>query len=330
MPRVSFTPDNKVETSNGFDRLKLKLNETARVAYIENPVCVWVHTLYAPVIGEDGKPEMHMAAPKVGEDPIPMVKKEYIGRFQCLGNEKTIEDNGVDTVNCPACVLASAKGGFSARPAQRYAMHIAKYNVKQGTASVSTANFGVQIQVWIFNGKTFNQLEELNSGDFPFSENDIKLQLKEPPEEMQKLIITPAKGAEWQATDERKALVREAFEESHVSEPVLESMAARKQDKTMVQSMVDTVKERWAVVNGEAVASKSEKTTEELNSMLNTKRIAKPVVEVDEEDIRPVKATARKAAKPPVVVEDDEDDEGDEPSAPVAKVMNLKEMMDAL
>src|ERR1700744_2206147 len=103
MSRIQFTDDvsTAMQRRSNFPKLKLKQGDWARVCLLENPEQVYIHELREPEIlnGKGVKASKERRDGSKYED----WKEKFVASFQCLGDEETLFQNGVDVKNCPAC-----------------------------------------------------------------------------------------------------------------------------------------------------------------------------------------------------------------------------------
>lgn len=250
MPRTQFIPQNKAEVQGDFPRLKLDLNEKARIVCIEDPVYVYTHTLRAPKI-VNGVAEKHFMERKDGSR-YETFKLDFIGRPQCLGDLGILQDKGIDPVNCPACAVAQSSDLVDT-PQRRFAMHVVKYATRSGTFELSNP-YSVGIVVWSFTDTIFNKLTDFVTEWGPLAKHDLMLGPCTN-KDYQKFDIAIAKEAAYLIPDpdkstDRKRLTALAFKENQTKD--LESFCGRRVERKWLEEDLEAkVKARWRIANGE-------------------------------------------------------------------------------
>src|SRR5580692_10623347 len=128
MPRTSVSETNRSnDQPDQFPKLKLKTGEVARLLVVddENAWMEWVHSMRAPVIGENGKAVMTNKKRKNG-DLYEDYDMGFVGQRICLGDPSVVEDKEVDPARCPAC-QAAADGIQDMKPVRRFAVPVIRY-----------------------------------------------------------------------------------------------------------------------------------------------------------------------------------------------------------
>lgn len=243
MPTAGFTQDNKIETPLNFPRLKLDKGETARILCIEEAAYEYTHNLRAPQIVDD-QPVMQTTKTRQG-DEIQTHKYDFVGRPLCLGDLGILKDKGVDPDNCPAC-KASRDSSAIPGPERRFAMHVVRYALKQGSWDFQNP-FSVQLLVWSFTENIFNKLVDFSTTWGSLRAHDLKLgpcTVKE----YQKYDIDILPDAGWQSSPEHKQLVVTTYKENQCQDITI--FCGRKVTKAFMQEDVDKVLKRWDQVNG--------------------------------------------------------------------------------
>lgn len=258
MQQVGFKAENKKLTMADYPKLKLELNQRARVLCIEDPLADYVHNLKAPVV-VNGRPKMTMAKRTNGEEYETNVM-DFIGRPLCLGDRGVIEDKGIDPKNCPACALAS-ESDMTKPPERRFAMHVIRYAIKQsGDIPVVATPFSVQLVAWSFPESVFGKIVDIATEWGDLQQHDLLLGPCKPPVEYQKFDIGVAAKAAWMEPDpdgvDRKTLVVATYRENKA--PDLASFIGRKVDGRFMAEDVDKIRARWRVVNGQPPADGTE------------------------------------------------------------------------
>jgi hypothetical protein len=272
MQKMSFTAENKKVTMADYPKLKLGVNERARILCIEEPIVAYVHNLRAPIV-VNGQAKMTTAKRNNGEE-YETYAFDFIGRPLCLGDEGVIEDKGIDPKNCPACALAS-ESDMAKPPERRFAMHVIRYSIRQGGDIPTVATpFSVQLLAWSYPDSVFNKIVDIATEWGDLKQHDLLLGPCKPPVEFQKFDIGVAAKAAWMEPDQdgvdRKTLVVTTFRENKADD--LGSFCGRKVDSRFMAEDVDKIRARWRVVNGQPAADGTESVgalTAGLDELLN-------------------------------------------------------------
>jgi hypothetical protein len=247
MSRISFTDELPASSRSGeqFAKLKLKEGEKARIVLLETPEVVFQHQLYEPIL-ENGRGVRKTLKSKDGKSTYEVWDEKFIKSFQCLGDEDTVSQNGVDVKNCPACLASTQYDRFKA-PGPRYALNIVRYNTKNNT-SEPTSPFGISVVVWIFGEQKFKQLRSYaKEGGYDLKKHDVILGPCQH-EGFQKYEMLVAQEAVWLQSESNKKATMEAFQANRIED--LSPLIAQTLDRDVVQGYVDRVKRAWDVING--------------------------------------------------------------------------------
>jgi hypothetical protein len=163
MPTTTFGQDKVRASATSFPKIKLALNEIARVVCMEpGPVYEWVHNLQKPKFSAiDGKPKIVWLKKKDSEEQYQDYDMEFVGTPICLGDPDVLDEKGVDPSKCPACKL-SVDEDYVRPPSRRFATHVLQYSTKIGTPNLSTP-FSVQTRVWSMSEGRFAQIVQVLS-----------------------------------------------------------------------------------------------------------------------------------------------------------------------
>lgn len=244
MPRVAFSEENKVATTNyDYPKLKLKNQERARIVLLEDPAMEFVHTLRAPKI-VDGVPQM-ATTKKNGQDVTENIM-DFIARPLCLGDFATLSDKGSDPKRCPMCKMAQEHPDMAQPPQIRYAMHVIRYRTKGGSHDPITP-FSVETVVWSFTVRTFNKIVEFKTEWGDLRKHDLLLGPCEN-ENFQKFDISVGAKAAWLEDEERRTLTKETFKNNQI--PDLSIACGSKKELRWIEEDISKVLSAWAVVNG--------------------------------------------------------------------------------
>lgn len=246
MPVADFTPEFKRTADNDFDRLKLKLNEKARIVLLEKPTYAWVHTLRAPKIvsGRAVKVEK-----KRGGETIMDFDMDFIGRPLCLGDEGILHDDGVDPKNCPVCKRAK-EADEVLPPERRFAVNVIRYGLQRDGATL-TDPFSCTSVVWSFPESTYNKLygiamEYKNRGGLVGL--DLLLGPCQAPEAFQKFEIMPGSESVWNLDDKLTDVVTKTFQNNRVEN--LEGACGRRTELRWLKDDLQKIADRWKVAQG--------------------------------------------------------------------------------
>ena len=303
MPRVEFTSENKVATTNyDYPKLKLKKDERARILLLEAPVREYVHTLRKPQI-INGEPQMFTDTRKDGTK-FQNYKMDFLSRPICLGDATILEDKGSDPKNCPMCKLAHTNPDFTGAPQRRYAMHVIRYRTKGGSNDLVTP-YSVETLVWSFTDKTFNKIADFREEWDDLRKHDLLLG----PcvnELYQQFDITVSSKAAWLEDSERKTLTARTFKENQI--PDLTIACGSVKEKRWIEEDLAGITEAWTAVNGHTASShESTDLDADLNDLMDGAdekwADGKTEAEAKAETKKP-KKSSKKAA---TVVEDETD-----------------------
>ncbi len=266
MPRVAFSAENKVATTNyDYPKLKLKVGERARVIVgLEDPIVEYVHTLRKPQI-VNGVPQMFTDKRRDGTE-FEANKMDFISRPICLGDATVLEEKGSDPKNCPMCKLAQEHPDYTNPPQRRYAMHVIRYRTKGGTTDVATP-FSVETLVWSFTDTIFNKISDFKEEWGDLRKHDLLLGPCQAPEHYQKFDITVAAKAAWLESEERKKLTAQTFKENQI--PDLTIAAGAVKQKQWIEQDVASIVEAWAEVLGAETPDTATGLDEDLSGLLS-------------------------------------------------------------
>lgn len=251
MSRIQFTDEVSpaLQRGNNFPKLRLKQGDKARVCLLENPEQVYVHELREPVI-LNGKGVQKEKERRDGSKYSDWDEK-FVASFQCLGDEETLFQSGVDVKNCPACQASTQFDRFRG-PTNKYALNVIKYNTKAGSAEVAKP-FQVSAEVWVFGAAKFEEIRNLvKEGNYDLKKHDLILGPCQN-ETFQKFNIMIAQSADWMGDENTKALTAETFKENRIED--LSKVVAQVKDRAQVEEYVNRVKRAWDVVNGVAMSN---------------------------------------------------------------------------
>lgn len=245
MGRVSFTSNNKATTDfETFPKLKLTKGERARIVCLEDPHVEYVHNLRAPKI-LNGQPIMIKKKKFKSDEFYETYDEDFLGNPLCIGDPGILADKGSDPDNCPAC--AAGRASDSVKPPQRrFAMHVIKYAVKQGSNDVQEP-FQVSTVVWAFTDMVFNQLVDIATefeGGLP--KHDLLLGPCTDAD-FQKFEIMPSQTAQWLVNEERKKLTVATFKGNQAAD--LSTFCGSKKSREWIEEALLKVKARWNIVN---------------------------------------------------------------------------------
>lgn len=247
MAKITFETKNRIAASADFPKLKLGKNERARVVLLENPDYGWVHDLRAPKI-VDGRPEYETIRRKDGTT-FDQVKKEWVGRHRCKGDDDFIENEGrgLDPKHCPMCSLAKEHPDQAEAPKRRFAVHVVKYNTKPGTYDLSDAPYSVQVFVWQFTEFLYDKLIGINSIVGSLSNNDLLLGPCTDVQ-FQKFDVNYAMDAVWKSSPEYKDITTATLKSNRATD--LMAYVARDSELRWIEKDIETVREAYRVVSG--------------------------------------------------------------------------------
>lgn len=243
MPQIDWKPEFKRSTTQEFDRLKLKLNEKARIVLLEKPTFTWVHTLRAPKI-VDGRANKVVKRRKDGTEYADW-DMDFVGRPQCLGDHATIAEDGLDPKNCPVCARAKDSDEVAA-PERRFAINVIRYNTKADGSLVTP--FGCTSLVWTFTENGFNKLLDIAQENGELLGRDLILGPCQAPEAFQKFDIQVGAKSVWKEDDDKQQTVLATHKNNRVED--LESACGRRVESKWLRDDVDKVRNRWMIAQG--------------------------------------------------------------------------------
>lgn len=274
MPKVTFSSENKVKTSNyDYPKLRLDKDEKALLVLLEDPEVEYVHTLRKPKL-ENGKPVM-ITKPRKDKTTYETYDLQFISRPLCKGDFTILQDKGLDPKNCPMCALAAENSEYTEAPQRRYAMNVIRYRTK-GSGYDLINPFSVELLVWSFTDRYFNQLIDFKEEWGDLRAHDLKVECTN--KDFQNFDIQVASKAQWAADKERQKIVKETFKENRL-EDISIAIGQNKEDK-WVKEDIESIREAWNAVKGNAQADDGwyKDDDEELANDLNS------VLEADDDD----------------------------------------------
>ncbi len=275
MPVADFTPEFKRSADNDFDKLKLKLNEKARVVLLEKPTYAWVHTLRAPKI-VNGQPVMEKK--KRGGEEITDYALDFIGRPLCTGDDGILADDAVDPKNCPVCKRAKESDEV-APPERRFAVNVIRYGLQRDGSTISDP-FTCTCVVWGFTEGVYNKLygiaqEYKNRGGLIGL--DLILGPCQPPEAFQKFDIMAGSESVWKLDEKLTEVVVKTYQNNKVEN--LEVACGRKTELRWMKDDLAKISARWRQAHGAEAETGGSAGTEQadlntgLSELLNTKPV---------------------------------------------------------
>lgn len=248
MPRVTFTePIGPDRNASAFPKMKLGEGEIARVACLEQPVMVYVHTLEKPKI-LNGKAVMEEKSRK---DKSTYTKNamKYVSSFLCLGDYDVMKERGVDPDNCPACKQSTRSDEVRA-PKPKYAMNVLRYATKPNTRGEVTPQFNAWVEAWVYSDQQYKKLRNFALEDWNLQEHDLVLGPCEDESFQRFEIVISPKDAAWRVSDETKKMALTIFKENKAPDEELELLCARKVEKKYIEQDLETVHEAWLEIQG--------------------------------------------------------------------------------
>ncbi len=298
MPKVTFSSENKVKTSNyDYPKLKLEKDEKALLVLLEDPEVEYVHTLRKPKL-ENGKPVMKTETRK-DKSTYETYDLQFLSRPLCKGDFTILQDKGIDPKNCPMCKLAQENSEYTEAPQRRYAMHVIRYRTK-GTGYDLINPFSVELLVWSFTDRYFNQLIDFKEEWGDLRKHDIKMECTN--KMYQNFDIQVASKAQWLADEDRKKLVKTTLKENKL-EDISIAIGQRKEDK-WIKEDIEAIREAWSAVKGNAQSDdgwyQEDEDDDELAADLNSVLDSTEDDDADEDSVvesKPKKKDKKKASK---------------------------------
>ena len=250
--KIEFAAENKAVDPGDFPKLKLKLNEKARISIVETaPEFAYVHTLRKPVIDDTGKFLMETRTNSRGSFQV--TANEFVGQHFCFGDQQVLLKNGEDAASCPTCEAARSQEGVE-KPDRRFAMHVLQY-ICQPNSFKPQMPLSLRLVVWAFGDRRYNDLADMSeswkdSGGLRF--RDIELGPCEAPEVFQKFKMSASPHSLWTSEEEYKALGIEIYKQNRVAD--LELCIARKITKSQASQDIAKVQEAYDIGNGKKPA----------------------------------------------------------------------------
>lgn len=184
MPKAEFTRGAYRESSGPekFPPLEFKVNgEVARI-WVPDPrlgYMEWVHTIKAPVFGDDGKPLMEQRSS--GKNATKMVyATNFIGRPICLGDPDVLAEKGLDTGACPVCrkiqelLDDGVSDAWDLRPQARYSMPVIRYETTRATDPNSLRMPpSAKVCLWNMSQWTYHRLDDAFTGIAELLDKDV-------------------------------------------------------------------------------------------------------------------------------------------------------------
>lgn len=252
MPQIDWTPEFRRTTTLEFDRLKLKVGERARIVCLEKPTFTWVHTMRAPKV-VDGRASQIVKKRKDGSEYVDW-DMDFIGRPQCIGDHGIIDDEGLDTKNCPVCKAAKESEELQT-PERRFAMNVIKYNTRSDGTPVEP--FGCSSLVWTYTEGIFNKLSDIVKEYGGLVGKDLILGPCQVPEAFQKFDISVGAKNLWETSDDVKKIVVDTHKNNRIEE--LEAACGRKVEARWLKEDIEKIKKRWRTAHGETAPNRTEK-----------------------------------------------------------------------
>lgn len=158
MPRVTINEMNRTgDGAEQFPSIKLDTGELCRMLLPEDDAwCEWVHEIRAPQIGEDNLAVMEVKYRR-DKSSYTDYSFRFIARRICLGNPATLDDQGVDGDNCPACASA-LRGTRDMKPTRRFAVPVIRITAKNVRSTEPRNPVGAEILIWKLTAKMYDKL----------------------------------------------------------------------------------------------------------------------------------------------------------------------------
>lgn len=249
MPEIDFAPESQRYQSVNFDKLKLRKDERARVVLLEKPHFEWVHTLKSPKIlnGEPVMVEVTRRGEKVQDYDM-----DFVGRPLCLGDAGTLQDDGVDDKNCPAC-KRSAETDEVNPPERRFAANVIRYKIR--TDGTPVTPFSCDSVVWQFGEGYFNKLVAIAQEFGALVGKDLILGPCQV-ESYQKYDISAGGQNLWTVDERVTAIVKETHDNNRVAD--LTPACGRKQEARWMREDIEKIRKRWAQARGDQTQPQAE------------------------------------------------------------------------
>lgn len=244
MAKMSFKAENKAASDQGFPKLKLDQDESARIALFEEPEYGYVHNLRAPRI-VNGEVQYKVVQTKQG--PERQMEFDFVGNPICLGSKEVLEERSVDPKNCPACKAAQEEPDMFSAPKRRFAMHVFQYNTNGGTKP--NKSFGGSVKVWAFTDQKFNEIIDLLEEAPDNDPANIDLILGPCENKLfQKYKMIHSSQVAWKQSDATRATFQATIEDERAKD--LTTFLGRNTKKEWLEDDLDKVRNRWKTVNG--------------------------------------------------------------------------------
>jgi hypothetical protein len=260
VPKVPLTSANKATNNYEFPKLFLEKGERALIVCIEQvPHMEYVHTLRKPQI-IDG-----VTQTETDQKGNKQTKYDFVGRHICVGNEDVIAQKGLDAKGCPVCA-ESVKSDMVKPPERRFARHVIRYKTQMGSFKPQDP-FQVELIVWAFGDKIFNQLVDFAEEWGDLRQHDLKLGPCEV-KNFQKFEINVAATAAWLANDEYKQLVTATYKNNQIQD--LSVACGRRIGRDLVKEDLEKVLTAYRIASGKPAESLP---VEEVSSQLDVSDI---------------------------------------------------------
>lgn len=300
MPKVTFSSENKVKTTNyEYPKLKLVKDEKALLILLEDPEVEYVHTLRKPKL-ENGQPVM-ITKTRKDKTTYETYDLQFISRPLCKGDYSTLESKGVDPKNCPMCALAVENSEYTDAPQRRYAMHVVRYRTK-GQSYDLINPFSVELLVWSFTDRYFNQLIDFKEEWGDLRKHDIKVECTN--KDFQNFDLQVASKAQWLTDKSRESIVKQTFKENKL-EDISIAIGQNKEDK-WVKEDIESIREAWNAIKG--VASEDDSWYKEEDADESVAADLNSILDADEDEEKPAKEEKKKKSSKKSKAEKSEDD----------------------
>lgn len=292
MPKVTFSSENKVKTTNyDYPKLRLAKDEKALLILMEDPQVEYVHTLRKPKL-ENGK-AVTITKTRKDKTTYEDYDMQFLSRPLCKGDYNILEDKGADPKNCPICKLASENSEYADAPQRRYAMHVVRYRTK-GSSFDLINPFSVELLVWSFTDRYFNQLIEFKEEWGDLRKHDIKVECTN--KDFQNFDLQVASKAQWLADADRQSIVKQTYKENQLDDISI-AIGQNKELKWLNEDL-DSIREAWSAIKGIAQADEGWYKEEEVDAALADD--LNSILDTDDEDDeveapKPAKKAPKKA-----------------------------------
>lgn len=305
MAKISFSKTNKIQKTNyDYPKFKLKQGETARIAVLEEPEVRYVHTLQEPVL-LNGVPQTETKNRRDGS-AYEEYKKKFKSRPLCLGDEAVLAERGSDPKHCPMCAAAQENSDITSAPVRRYAMHVVKYKMKNGSTNTLAEPYSVDIEVWSFTDRMLNILidhQEEWAEDGGLKQHDLILGPCEN-ETFQKFDVRVAPKALWLEDKEKKTYTVTALKGNRIED--ISIACGSNKERQWIDRDLSDIQDAWkSIYNYQKL--NSDTIDDEVRNDVSLKANLESVL--DEVDEVATKKEAPKAESFEDLLNDDLDDE---------------------